>query len=64
MPYDIKNTKYLIIEKGYLQWPRINQYAYTDLNNPSNVYIKDKINNQFIAHFIFLEDRIELYEII
>lgn len=62
MPYDIEDSKHFIIKEGDLDWPGINVYAYTDLNDPKSVYIKDKINDNFIAKLVFLPDRIELYE--
>lgn len=74
MPYEL-DGRYFKVRNGYLLWPLLNLFAYTDLNDPNTVYISlqnvldksvvhaEKQNINFVGKFKFYEDSIELFEI-
>jgi hypothetical protein len=59
-PYEL-NGPYFRTRHGLLIWPMINLSAYTDLNDPTSVYIK-YTNGKYVGRFVFKENHIELYE--
>lgn len=60
MPYKL-SSEHFKVRHGILLWPRLNLSAYTDIESPQVVYILH--NNEFIAEFIFAEDRVIINEV-
>lgn len=59
MPYDL-NSKHFKTRHGVLLWPRINTFAFTDLDRPQHVYFKK--HNRVVAKMKFCTEHVELYE--
>ena len=62
MPYQLPNSQYLKIRNGVLLWNRINLSAYTNLKDPSEVYLKK--NDKFVIKMRFNESNILIEELL